>query len=450
MPATLERPSAVPSSADARYDLLQTDATPSEAAAREAMVRLHAVGGAIDAAAIELASSANQIAVELTEIASESVGISKAADELAVSMHGVASASEEMSTTTKSIAAASEEMSCTIGEVAKNAERTAQETRALAELTAVGSRTAAELGAAADAIGRVLEVIGEIAEQTKLLALNATLEAARAGDAGRGFAVVAQEVKELARQTTTATSDVREQIDGMQSRVRSIIGSINAIAASTERASGLSQSIAAAIEQQNTACAEISQNISQAAVAAGMVAAGITQSADVSRTLSGKVKDIDAAIGKADKNVASSQSASATLLEAAGQVHRALAPFRFDARPFDATAIRAAHGQWRVKLSEMLAGKRKLQLGDLADHTQCAFGKWYLGEGTRRFGRFPTFRQIDPQHAAVHALAREIVELFQAGERRVAAERLNEFPALSAALFASLDELERIAAAEKL
>ena len=70
--------------------------------------------------------------------------------------------------------------------------------------------------ASADEIGKVIEVIQDIAEQTNLLALNATIEAARAGEAGKGFAVVATEVKELAKQTATATDDIRQRIEGIQ------------------------------------------------------------------------------------------------------------------------------------------------------------------------------------------------------------------------------------------
>jgi len=73
-----------------------------------------------------------------------------------------------------------------------------------------------ELGMAAQTVDKVTEAITEIFEQTNLLALNATIEAARAGEAGKGFAVVANEIKELAKQTATATHNIKQQIEGVQ------------------------------------------------------------------------------------------------------------------------------------------------------------------------------------------------------------------------------------------
>jgi len=86
----------------------------------------------------------------------------------------------------------------------------------------------AELGAASSAVGDVIQIISKIADQTNLLALNATIEAARAGELGRGFAVVASEVKDLARETASATQQVAEQIAGIQASSESVASGINA------------------------------------------------------------------------------------------------------------------------------------------------------------------------------------------------------------------------------
>ena len=77
------------------------------------------------------------------------------------------------------------------------------------------SVTINELGESSQEIGKVIRTITSIAQQTNLLALNATIEAARAGEAGKGFAVVANEVKELAKQTATATEDISEKIESI-------------------------------------------------------------------------------------------------------------------------------------------------------------------------------------------------------------------------------------------
>jgi methyl-accepting chemotaxis protein len=94
----------------------------------------------------------------------------------------------------------------------------------------------------------------------------------------------------------------------------------------------------------------------------------------------------------------------------------------------------------------MVAGKRELTRADIADHTQCEFGKWYYSQGRELFGQLPVFQLLGSQHEAVHVLAQEIAGQYGNGERRQAAESLAGFSALTQQLFTSLDELERAAA----
>ena len=108
-----------------------------------------------------------------------------------------------------------------------------------------------ELSKAAGRIGDVVELINTIAEQTNLLALNATIEAARAGEAGRGFAVVASEVKALAEQTSKATDEISQQIQGIQSATQESVGAIREIGNTIGRMSEIASAIAAAVEEQD-------------------------------------------------------------------------------------------------------------------------------------------------------------------------------------------------------
>jgi len=128
---------------------------------------------------------------------------------------------------------------------------------------------------AAQRIGDVLKLITAVAEQTNLLALNATIEAARAGEAGRGFAVVASEVKALAAQTAKATEEIGAQIVGMQTATRDSVTAIKEIGTTIGRISQIAAGIAAAVEEQGAATSEIARNVTEAAQGTTQVAESI-------------------------------------------------------------------------------------------------------------------------------------------------------------------------------
>jgi methyl-accepting chemotaxis protein len=128
------------------------------------------------------------------------------------------------------------------------------------------------LAESAQKIGDIVKLIQSIAEQTNLLALNATIEAARAGEAGRGFAVVASEVKSLAVQTAKATEAIIGQILAVQGSTESAVESIRRITQRMHEIQHYTSGVAASVEQQNAATANISSNVASAARAAASMA----------------------------------------------------------------------------------------------------------------------------------------------------------------------------------
>ncbi len=121
------------------------------------------------------------------------------------------------------------------------------------------------LSNAANGIGSVVNLINEIAEKTNLLALNATIEAARAGDAGKGFAVVAGEVKQLAQQTQSATSNIAEQVRLIQADISETVSAITSVCQNIEDMQHLTANLNAAVREQTTATSEIKAQVSHAA-----------------------------------------------------------------------------------------------------------------------------------------------------------------------------------------
>ncbi|MGX9424726.1 methyl-accepting chemotaxis protein [Bradyrhizobium sp. LeoA1S1] len=187
----------------------------------------------------------------------------------------VGSAATEASSRVQTVASAAEELSSSISEISR---QVAQSANVTGRAVASARRTDTIVRALADGaqqIEHVAELISSIAEQTNLLALNATIEAARAGEAGRGFAVVASEVKSLASQTAEATKEIGTRIAQIQGATKEAVEAIDGITATIEEVSTIATSIGSAIEQQGAATAEIARSVSQTAEATKEVTTNI-------------------------------------------------------------------------------------------------------------------------------------------------------------------------------
>ena len=125
------------------------------------------------------------------------------------------------------------------------------------------------LGTSSAEIGEVIKVITSIAEQTNLLALNATIEAARAGEAGKGFAVVASEVKDLARKTARSSEKIGRNIATIQSDAQEAVDAIGEITSIIRQINDIQTVVAAAVEEQAATTSEIGRSVGEAAVGLG-------------------------------------------------------------------------------------------------------------------------------------------------------------------------------------
>ncbi|MBN2530918.1 MAG: hypothetical protein JXR76_31315 [Deltaproteobacteria bacterium] len=191
-------------------------------------------------------------------------GVESAGAVLDETLKEVIKATERSGQNVASIAVSTEEMTSTVAEIAQSAEQARGVANNAVRSVNTASHRVDSLGKAAKQISNVTETIVEIAEQTKLLALNATIEAARAGEAGKGFAVVANEVKELAQQTNSATSDIREKISAIQEATQGTIEEINGITRVIAEVSDYVAAIATATEEQSVTTREITEMITTA------------------------------------------------------------------------------------------------------------------------------------------------------------------------------------------
>ncbi len=217
---------------------------------------------------------------ELAKIAS---ALSVMAKQGAVGTEQLNDSSKETIQHIQSVAKATEELSSSFNDTAKQVQIATRMIGDVVEKTVIADKYAVVLGTASDRVKSVLEMIGSIAKQINLLALNAKIESARAGDAGKGFSVVAGEVKNLAQRTDESVSEIQAMIHDMNVATQNIVNSLVDIKTATYKVDETSMTISSAVEEQTATTQEISSNMELVATQARLMSQTISELATSSQ-----------------------------------------------------------------------------------------------------------------------------------------------------------------------
>lgn len=284
--------------------------------------------GQVDRAAADLADIAVQMSTGADETSQRANSVSVSAEEMSANLHAVAAAMEQSSANASMVATASEEMTATINEIAQNAETASSISGEAVTQSKDAAEQMAQLGQAAQAIGKVTETITEISEQTNLLALNATIEAARAGEAGKGFAVVANEIKELAKQTAEATLDIKRQIDEIQSTTSDTVSGIDQISTVITKVNDIVTTIATSVEEQSVVTKEIAVNISQASQGIQEVNENVSQSSTAASEITTDITTVNSSAGEISNSSSQVKLSAEDLQRMATELNTIVGSFR--------------------------------------------------------------------------------------------------------------------------
>jgi len=270
----------------------------------------------------------------INQISSTSTQVAAASSQLHATAGRIATGAEEVAAQAGTVATAGEEMSATSGDIAQNCQGAAEGAQRasqsasngaevveltvrvmgqIAEKVKESAKTVENLGVRSDQIGAIIGTIEDIADQTNLLALNAAIEAARAGEQGRGFAVVADEVRALAERTTSATKEIGEMIKAIQNETKGAVAAmgqgVQQVETGTVEAAKSGQAlqdilqqindvamqvnqIATAAEEQTATTSEIANNMMQITEVVQQTSQGAHESATAAAQLSGNAEEL--------------------------------------------------------------------------------------------------------------------------------------------------------------
>lgn len=295
----------------------------------EIIKAIHVLCGTLTNKSDELALSAGDMRRQASLVADKADSATANAQGVSRRLGEVSEYSNQSTTQLSSVASASEEMNTAAKSIAGNTEHSMTVTKSAVGHTENVAGTVGKLGTAAQEINQVVSTIVDIAEQTKLLALNATIEAARAGDSGRGFAVVAGEVKDLAKQTNQASSEIQRQIEGIQVAIKTTVTHIQSILAVMSEVDKVTANVATTVNQQASTSSNVAEHIQNVALNFREIDSHLRESASVSNAIAGDIDLINQSTQKMLESNHSVLVVASELSELGQELSQRVQQFRF-------------------------------------------------------------------------------------------------------------------------
>ncbi|CAG0993930.1 Methyl-accepting chemotaxis protein II [Burkholderiales bacterium] len=278
---------------------------------RKIVADLKASAEGVSGAAQQLSSSSSQVAAATAHQSEAASSMAAAVEQMTVSISHVSDSAREAHSVTANTGSQSEEGSSVI-------QATVNEMRGIAETVGEAARTIQDMGENSQKISSIVQVIKDVAEQTNLLALNAAIEAARAGEQGRGFAVVADEVRKLAERSAAATGEIRQMIEAVQSSAQAGVETMQTAVSRVDEGVNLAQRATDAMlairdgaKQVVEAVNEIANALKEQSIASNDIASNVEKIAQMSEENNAATQEVADTALRLEKFAASTRASVA-------------------------------------------------------------------------------------------------------------------------------------------